>query len=84
MARTFAPEEIAEMKAFLRAHPSDPAYDEEAELFDGKLPFTEFEARCVRDILENLGELPVGFDTQVGENGAALSGGSASPSPGHC
>ena len=35
MARTFTPEEIAEMKAFLRAHPPDPAYDDEDELFDG-------------------------------------------------
>lgn len=58
MARTFTPEEIDEMKAFFRAHPPDPAYDEEAELFDGKLPPSEFEARCVRDILEDLGELP--------------------------
>ncbi len=58
MARTFTPEEIAEMKAFLQAHPPDPAYDEEDELFDGNLPPKEFEARCVRDILENLGELP--------------------------
>ena len=51
MARTFTPEEIAEMKAFLRAHPPDPAYDEEDELFDGKLPPEEFKTRCVRDIL---------------------------------
>lgn len=51
MARTFTPEEIAEMKAFLRAHPPDPAYDDEDELFDGKLPPEEFKARCVRDIL---------------------------------
>ena len=58
MAQPFTPEEIAEMKAFLREHPPDPAYDEEAELFDGKLPPTEFKARCVRDILEDLGELP--------------------------
>lgn len=58
MARTFTPEEIAEMKAFLQAHPPDPAYDEEDELFDGKLLPEEFKARCVRDILENLGELP--------------------------
>ncbi len=58
MARTFTPEEIAEMKAFLQVHPPDPAYDEEDELFDGKLPPEEFKARCVRDILENLGELP--------------------------
>ena len=34
MARTFTPEEIAEMKAFLQAHPPDPAYDEEDELFE--------------------------------------------------
>ena len=46
MARTFTPEEIAEMKAFLRAHPPDPAYDEEDELFDGKLPPEEPKARC--------------------------------------
>ena len=46
------------MKAFLRAHPPDPAYDEEDELFDGKLPPEEFKTRCVRDILKNLGELP--------------------------
>lgn len=58
MARTFTPGEIAEMKAFLRAHPPDPAYDDEDELFDGKLPPEEFKARCVRDILKNLGELP--------------------------
>ena len=58
MARTFTPEEIAEMKAFLRAHPPDPAYDDEDELFDGKLPPEEFKARCVRDILKNLGALP--------------------------
>ena len=57
MARTFTPEEIAEMKAFLQAHPPNPAYDEEAELFDGELPPNEFKARC-QDILEHLGELP--------------------------
>ena len=34
MARTFTPEEIAEMKAFLRAHPPDPAYDDEDELLE--------------------------------------------------
>lgn len=58
MARTFTPEEIAEMKAFLQSHPPDPDYNAEDELFDGKLPPEEFNARCVRDILENLGELP--------------------------
>ena len=58
MARTFTPEEIAEMKAFLRAHPPDPAYDEEDELFDGKLPTEEIKARSVREILKNLGALP--------------------------
>ncbi|HIZ61405.1 MAG TPA: hypothetical protein H9724_01360 [Candidatus Gemmiger avistercoris] len=58
MARTFTPEEISEMKAFLQAHPPDPAYDEEAELFDGELPPNEFKARCIQDILEHLGELP--------------------------
>lgn len=58
MARTFTPEEIAEMKAFLRAHPPDPAYDEEDELFDGKLPPEEFKARCVRDILKTWASCP--------------------------
>lgn len=58
MASDFTPEEIAEMQEFLKNHPPDPAYDEEAEYFDGKLPPAEFEARCVRDILEGLGELP--------------------------
>lgn len=58
MARSFTDKEIAEMKAFLQAHPPDPAYDAEAELFDGDLPAIEFEARCVRDILDHLGELP--------------------------
>lgn len=59
MAHSFTDKEIAEMKAFLQTHPPDPAYDEEAEVFDGNLPPIEFEARCVRDILEHLGELPV-------------------------
>ena len=58
MARTFTPEEIAEMKAFLRAHPPDPAYDEEDELFDGKLPPEEFKARCVRAILKTWASCP--------------------------
>ena len=50
MARTFTPEEIAEMKAFLRAHPPDPAYDEEDELFDGKLPPEEFRAAHIQQL----------------------------------
>ena len=58
MARTFTPEEIAEMKAFLRAHPPDPAYDWTDDTLDAQIPSDEYQARCVRDILESLGELP--------------------------
>lgn len=58
MAYHFTPEEIAEMKAFLQAHPPDPAWDWADDVFDAPIPPDEFKARCVRAILEDLGELP--------------------------
>lgn len=58
MESRITPERIKELKRILIDHPPDPAYDEEAEYFDGKLPPQEFASRCAYAILEELGELP--------------------------
>lgn len=57
MGYTISPQEIEEMKEFLRMHPIDPAWDKEDEMLDGVLPKDELEARMCRDILKDLGEL---------------------------
>lgn len=58
MSSLITPERILEMQEIVKKHPPDPAYDEEAEMFDGDLPGDEFEARCAYDILKSLGKLP--------------------------
>ncbi len=58
MESLITPELIQELKEFLIEHPPDPAYDEEAEYLDGKLPPQEFKSRCAYGFLESLGELP--------------------------
>ncbi len=49
-------EEIQYYKDYLKAHPIDHSYDEEAELFDGKIPYDQFLARLYYSILEQVGE----------------------------
>lgn len=58
MASHITPDEIAEMKQYLIDHPIDHAYDEADEMFDGKMPSEQFQARCCYDLLESIGELP--------------------------
>lgn len=58
MGFSITPEEIAAMKAYLKAHPPDPGYDWSDDTLDADIPVEEFNARCYRDILQLLGELP--------------------------
>lgn len=58
MASRITPERIKEMKEYLVKHPPDPAYDWSDETLDAQIPHEEFQARCFRDILKELGELP--------------------------
>ncbi|WP_418972178.1 hypothetical protein [Allofournierella sp.] len=57
MDYTISPQKIEEMKEFLRLHPIDPVWDEEAMTFDGVLPPDEDKARDYRMILRHLGEI---------------------------
>lgn len=52
MDYTIPPHKLEEMKAFLRDHPVDPAWDEEAEVLDGDLPEDEYLARLCDFILK--------------------------------
>lgn len=45
MAYTMPSAEVERMKEFLRLHPVDPAWDEEAETLDGNLPGDQLLAR---------------------------------------
>lgn len=58
MAYNITPERIQELKEFLEKHPPDPAWDWADDVFDAPMPPDEFRARCARDILEGIGELP--------------------------
>ena len=58
MVSSITPETIAEMQAYLKEHPPDPAYDWADDTLDADIPLEEFTARCYRDALEFLGELP--------------------------
>lgn len=58
MESGITPERIRELKEFLKAHPPDPAYDWADDTLDAQIPSEEFQARCARDILRSLGELP--------------------------
>lgn len=57
MARNITPQEIEEMREFLRNNPIDHSYDEEAEFLDNRLPPKQSEARLVYELLKELGEL---------------------------
>ena len=50
-------EEIQRCKDYLKEHPIDHAYDEEAEMLDGKIPRDQYIARLCYSILEQLGEI---------------------------
>ena len=52
---TITPEEIEQMKAFLKEHPVDPQYD---GLLDGDIPTEQAHAQIYTSILKDLGELP--------------------------
>ena len=58
MGYIFTQQEIEELKQFLKEHPIDHAYDEEAEYFDGECPPEQLAARSTYSILKDLGELP--------------------------
>lgn len=45
------------MKEFLRQHPINHEWDEEAEMLDGVLPEAEYQARTCYRILKRLGEM---------------------------
>ncbi len=57
MDYTISPREIEEMKEFLRQHPINHEWDEEAEMLDGVLPEAEYQARTCYRILKRLGEM---------------------------
>lgn len=58
MGLSITPDRIQELKEFLKSHPPDPAYDWADDTLDAQIPSDEFQARCARDILQALGELP--------------------------
>lgn len=58
MSSLITPEKILEMQEFLKQHPPDPAYDWSDYTLDAVIPPDEFIARCYRDALTSLGELP--------------------------
>ena len=53
MESTITPEEIEQMKAFLKEHPVDPQYD---GLLDGDIPTEQAHAQIYTSILKDLGE----------------------------
>ena len=59
MGYTTTPQEIEEMKQFLRDHPIDHRYDvpEDVIELDGDTPLDQITARFCYDILKELGEL---------------------------
>ena len=58
MGYNITPQEIEHYKKYLKEHPIDHAYDEEAEYFDGDCPPEQLAARACYDILKMVGELP--------------------------
>lgn len=54
MESTITPEEIEQMKAFLKEHPVDPQYD---GLLDGDIPLVQVDAQICASLLRQLGEL---------------------------
>lgn len=60
MGYTTTPQEIEEMKQFLRDHPIDRRYDvpEDVIELDGDTPLDQITAHFCYDILKDLGELP--------------------------
>lgn len=52
-----SPQKIEKMKEFLRLHPIDSAWDEEAMALDGVLPPDEDTARDYYSILKEIGEI---------------------------
>ena len=58
MGYTITPAEIEHMQQYLKEHPINHAYDEEAELFDNDVPSSELAARTCYRLLEELGKLP--------------------------
>lgn len=46
------------MEEFLKAHPIDPAWDEECEMFDGWPPEDQMTARIYKKILDDNPEPP--------------------------
>lgn len=60
MAYSVTPKRIEELKRYLKEHPIDHAYDEEADLFDGECPPEQLAARSAYELLKMLGELSEG------------------------
>lgn len=58
MAYSITPQRVEELKQYLKEHPIDHAYDEEAELFDGDCPPEQLAARSAFELLKMIGELP--------------------------
>jgi hypothetical protein len=55
MESTITPEEIEQMKAFLKEHPVDPQYD---GLLDGDIPTEQVYVLSYTSLLKRIGELP--------------------------
>ena len=55
MESTITPEEIEQMKAFLKEHPVDPQYD---GLLDGEIPTDQVYALSYTSLLKRIGKLP--------------------------
>lgn len=64
MASRITPQRIEELKQYLKDHPIDHAWDEEAEYFDGNCPLEQLAARSAYDLLKLLGELPEEPDSE--------------------
>ncbi len=58
MAYSITPQRIEELKRFLKEHPIEHAYDEQAELFDGDCPPEQLAARSAYELLKRIGKLP--------------------------
>lgn len=56
MALDITPQERKEMEEFLKAHPIDPAYDAECELFDGDVSEEQLLSRDFQKILDDNSE----------------------------
>ena len=54
MESTITPEEIEQMKAFLKEHPVDPQYD---GLLDGEIPTDQVYALSYTSLLKRIGEV---------------------------